>query len=223
MAVLKSGSKGNDVKKLQTDLNKLGAKPQLKVDGIFGPRTLEAVKAFQKKAKLKPDGQVGKLTLGAIRAGGALPEMGVPDYKAKLNRALVAKAHNLELAKMHSRFAKVVDVLEDEIKVKVPKAVKLLEGNQKHWDQIVKNSREIVAKQAEFEAIRLSHPDKAKKLAAECEKLRDQSGTIFKSQMQGNQKQADAIFKEARKKVREAAAKIDAELKALWENTNQKL
>ncbi len=88
--------------------------------------------------------------------------MGVPDYKAKLTRALASKAHNLGLAKMHSRFAK---------------AVKLLEGNKKHWDQIVKNSREIVAKQAEFEAIRLSHPDKIKKLAAECEKLRDHRKT----------------------------------------------
>ncbi len=70
MSVLKSGSKGNDVRKLRTGLNKLGATPKLKVDGIFGPKTLEAVKTFQKKAELKRDGQVGKLTLGAIRAGG---------------------------------------------------------------------------------------------------------------------------------------------------------
>lgn len=223
MSVIKSGSKGNDVKKLQTDLNKLGAKPKLKVDGVFGPKTLEAVKAFQKKAKLKPDGQVGKLTLGAIRAGGALPEMGVSDYKPRLNKALVAKAHNFELAKMHGRFAKAVDILEDEVKVKVPKAVKLLEGNQKYWDQLVKNAREVVAKQAEFEAIRLSHPDKAKKLADECQKLRDQNDAIYKNQMKANQKTADAVFREARKKVREAAAKIEAELKALWENTDAKL
>ena len=63
MAVLKSGSKGGPVKKLQEQLNKDGAKPKLNVDGIFGPLTKEAVKAFQKKSKLKADGIVGRMTL----------------------------------------------------------------------------------------------------------------------------------------------------------------
>lgn len=48
MASLKKGSKGSGVKDLQTNLNKAGAKPKLKVDGIFGPITEKGVKSFQK-------------------------------------------------------------------------------------------------------------------------------------------------------------------------------
>jgi putative chitinase len=50
--LLKKGSKGDDVKKLQ---EKLG----LSADGNFGPGTEEAVKAFQTKSGLTPDGLVG--------------------------------------------------------------------------------------------------------------------------------------------------------------------
>ena len=53
--VLKLGSRGNDVKLLQEKLN-------LKVDGIFGPLTEEAVKDFQRSNGLKVDGIVGANT-----------------------------------------------------------------------------------------------------------------------------------------------------------------
>ena len=53
--LLKIGSKGEDVKKLQSKLG-LGA------DGIFGKGTEEAVKAFQLKNQLTPDGLVGEGT-----------------------------------------------------------------------------------------------------------------------------------------------------------------
>jgi putative chitinase len=53
--LLKVGSKGEDVKKLQEKLS-LGA------DGIFGKGTEEAVKAFQTKRGLMPDGIVGEGT-----------------------------------------------------------------------------------------------------------------------------------------------------------------
>ena len=53
--LLKVGSKGEDVKKLQSKLG-LGA------DGIFGKGTEEAVKAFQLKNELSPDGLVGEGT-----------------------------------------------------------------------------------------------------------------------------------------------------------------
>ena len=53
--LLKVGSKGEDVKKLQ---QKLG----LSSDGIFGKGTEEAVKAFQLKNGLSPDGIVGEQT-----------------------------------------------------------------------------------------------------------------------------------------------------------------
>lgn len=54
--LLKYRMSGTDVKMLQT---KLGG---LKVDGIFGPMTLAAVKRFQSSHGLVPDGVVGPLT-----------------------------------------------------------------------------------------------------------------------------------------------------------------
>ncbi|MBL4936260.1 peptidoglycan-binding protein [Clostridium sp. YIM B02515] len=62
--VLKSGSKGNDVKTLQTLLNSNGYK--LSVDGIFGNLTLTAVKDYQGKNGLAVDGMVGPKTLAKI-------------------------------------------------------------------------------------------------------------------------------------------------------------
>ena len=53
--LLKIGSKGEDVKKLQAKLG-LGA------DGIFGKGTEEAIKSFQLKNELTPDGLVGEGT-----------------------------------------------------------------------------------------------------------------------------------------------------------------
>ncbi len=76
MKILKKGSKGPDVEKLQTTLNKTGAK--LEVDGKFGPATSEAVKKFQKKSGLKPDGVVGPNTSKAIESGGKPPKTDWP-------------------------------------------------------------------------------------------------------------------------------------------------
>ena len=59
--LLKIGSKGDDVKKLQSKLG-LGA------DGVFGKATEEAVKAFQLKNGLSPDGLVGEGTWGKLFA-----------------------------------------------------------------------------------------------------------------------------------------------------------
>lgn len=57
--VLRYGMKGGDVKSLQTLLG-------IKVDGSFGVKTLEAVKAFQKQKGLIIDGIVGANTIGAL-------------------------------------------------------------------------------------------------------------------------------------------------------------
>ena len=57
--VLKLGSRGKEVKLLQEKLN-------LKVDGIFGPLTEEAVKDFQRSNGLKVDGIAGANTLSKL-------------------------------------------------------------------------------------------------------------------------------------------------------------
>lgn len=57
--VLRKGSKGNDVKKLQKEVG-------TKADGIFGNNTRTAVIKFQKNNKLTADGIVGKNTAHAL-------------------------------------------------------------------------------------------------------------------------------------------------------------
>ena len=65
MTTIKNGSKGSDVVTLQAKLNSLG-KYGLIVDGIFGTKTEEAVKDFQKKNNLDVDGIVGTKTWSAL-------------------------------------------------------------------------------------------------------------------------------------------------------------
>lgn len=58
---IKKGSRGEDVVYLQKQLTLLGYSVGT-VDGIFGIKTLEAVKAFQAESKLTVDGVVGSKT-----------------------------------------------------------------------------------------------------------------------------------------------------------------
>lgn len=64
-AVLKQGNTGTDVKTLQKKLKNWGYYKG-SIDGIFGPKTKEAVKYFQRKNNLTVDGIVGKKTLSAL-------------------------------------------------------------------------------------------------------------------------------------------------------------
>jgi hypothetical protein len=55
-----------DVKWVQESLNKLGANPQLNVDGNMGPTTHDAIKQFQAAYGLEADGWMGPLTAAAL-------------------------------------------------------------------------------------------------------------------------------------------------------------
>lgn len=61
------GSPNDDVKALQSNLNTLGANPRLVEDGVPGPGTTAAVRAFQSAAGLPVDGVAGPVTLAAIK------------------------------------------------------------------------------------------------------------------------------------------------------------
>ena len=61
------GSKGADVARLQNYLNKYGYK--LTVDGDFGAKTQEAVRAYQRNNGLAVDGIVGTNTWSALQSG----------------------------------------------------------------------------------------------------------------------------------------------------------
>jgi len=62
---------GIDTAALQARLNTLGANPPLTVDGITGPKTDAAVKAFQASHGIEADGVVGPITLAALGMTGS--------------------------------------------------------------------------------------------------------------------------------------------------------
>lgn len=64
-ALSKYGSRGNEVRTIQTKLKRWGYYKG-NVDGIYGSQTLAAVKTFQKKNGLTVDGIAGKKTLEAM-------------------------------------------------------------------------------------------------------------------------------------------------------------
>lgn len=67
---------------LQNSLNRLGANPKLELDGIVGPATRNAVRAFQLAAGITVDGLTGPQTFAAIdkalAAGKPVPTLPVP-------------------------------------------------------------------------------------------------------------------------------------------------
>lgn len=65
--VLKFGSKGPEVARLQRELNaRLSPLPRLKEDGEFGRVTAQAVELFQRRAGLPSDGIAGPATLALL-------------------------------------------------------------------------------------------------------------------------------------------------------------
>ena len=82
MSVLKQGAKGPKVVELQTKLKQLGFISGI-VDGKFGPGTTKALMAFQKSKGLKLDGVAGPITMNALssaikKAGDKAPTNGSP-------------------------------------------------------------------------------------------------------------------------------------------------
>jgi len=69
--VLRVGDRGESVRQVQACLNRVSLNHQtiqrLTEDGIFGPRTFDAVVAFQRIFGLTPDGVVGPVTWGRLR------------------------------------------------------------------------------------------------------------------------------------------------------------
>ena len=65
MFLLRLGSRGSDVIRLQTALNALGYDCGA-ADGIFGVKTEAAVRRFQRAQQLAVDGVAGRMTWAAI-------------------------------------------------------------------------------------------------------------------------------------------------------------
>jgi N-acetylmuramoyl-L-alanine amidase len=65
LALSKRGSRGTEVRNIQSRLSKWGYNPGA-VDGIYGAKTEAAVKRFQRNNGLTPDGIAGPATLAKI-------------------------------------------------------------------------------------------------------------------------------------------------------------
>ena len=64
--LLKEGGKGEKIAALQKTLKSVGVDPG-NPDGVFGPKTKQAVTAFQKKMGLDTDGVVGPNTAKKLK------------------------------------------------------------------------------------------------------------------------------------------------------------
>ena len=67
IVTVRNGSQGQGVRAVQRQLNARGS--SLAVDGIFGPLTDTAVRAYQQRASVAVDGIVGPETWQALLAG----------------------------------------------------------------------------------------------------------------------------------------------------------
>ncbi|MEI2511963.1 N-acetylmuramidase family protein [Acinetobacter soli] len=107
MKLLKFGSKGIDVTRLQQLLIKNGMKGKsnkpLSIDGDFGESTEFAVIQFQKKSGIKVDGIVGETTLKALQ--------GVDVSKALKDADLTAGAKRLSISETVIRAIAEVETL----------------------------------------------------------------------------------------------------------------
>ena len=106
--LLKEGSNGEDVKKLQS---KLG----LNADGSFGPKTTEAVKSFQTKSGLTPDGIVGPNTWEKIMGQGIIAPQVAPQVGGL----------NLDKLKGHIPDAVIAQIPDTAAKFKIDTPLKL--------------------------------------------------------------------------------------------------
>lgn len=116
--MLTQGSRGNDVTKLQADLNRAYPRemPQLTTDGVFGPKTRDRVVKFQRdNPPLMPDGVVGPKTLARLAAfaqapgapppvGGITippspPAVGINKFQAEMRQEFEKKGAGAEFSK----------------------------------------------------------------------------------------------------------------------------
>lgn len=87
---LSCGSSGQEVKDLQTALNKAG-NYNLDIDGNFGPATQNAVKDYQQKNSLSVDGIAGEQTLGKLYAPAQTDGGGTAEAPAQAQQSTTPK------------------------------------------------------------------------------------------------------------------------------------
>lgn len=129
---LRVGDRGEQVAHLQQLLQDRGFNPG-PIDGSFGPRTLNAVRAAQSHYNLEVDGLAGRLTIGALRSdtgGGAaaaepvLPaESGLVFYRAGEGQAESAQQGRPVLSAGDSTTRQAIDPLIQAVGSLLPASV----------------------------------------------------------------------------------------------------
>ncbi len=198
MAVLKSGSKGNDVAAAQKLLNKVGAKPKLKEDGIFGALTEKATKSFQKTAKLRADGKIGPNTLAALKFGGALPVMPDMAFKDRVVSDVKNGAYANTLSKDINKAISQFETKLTLINKNLAETKQALELEVKDGNKRADVAKKLTAQIDIFEKSQTSDPAKAKKAAVQIDSLYKQWYDLFAHGGAGNWrgKYLDAAIKE---------------------------
>ena len=114
--VLRSGSRGGEVERLQLRLNELGYDPG-SADGIFGRGTKTAVQEFQKRNDLKADGEAGPQTLEILYSDSAvpMPKPRTENVLAGEVPLLVNKTHPVDEFLVPADLVKLGDVLDSKL------------------------------------------------------------------------------------------------------------
>jgi peptidoglycan hydrolase-like protein with peptidoglycan-binding domain len=177
---LKLNAKGADVKALQEQLNKAGAKPKLKADGVFGPVTEKAVMAFQKKQKLKADGVAGAKTM--VKLGGGAPgkqEKPVDWPYGDAVWSLKDSAREMrELLEKHKTKRTAMDLWQDDKQIATLRDVydknwKRLLDADKNWCRATERVAQL---QKSYEKLKKSSPESLKDVVSAAKKPFDVAG-----------------------------------------------
>ena len=213
MGLLKQGSKGKPVERLQTDLNRLGAKPKLKVDGIFGPLTKAAVQAFQKKAKMKADGAVGNLTEAAILMGGPLPEMTVTDGRILQKAAKAEQKNNAAYVNLMDKIMVEGIMLRKAVEGHRELGKKAVEKNKGYWVALFDVLTKLTKKQAQFDSLLLIAPKTAAKLVPQCEQLEREAEALVAQMM--------SAYKDISKDIDDVVSELSSRSKTITDHAGK--
>ena len=164
MATLKKGSKGKPVEEVQTLLNKSGTKPKLKVDGIWGPLTDNAFKAFQKKMKLKADGKADEESLATLRYGKPLPVFEA-NVAQRFAATLQIQMLNTTLVGDYNGLLASIAAFSNTYKRSMGRAWKKVSGNMALWNSVREYYLSIQKMEVDFYKHRLKDPKRAEDIA----------------------------------------------------------
>jgi len=122
-ASLRSGMRGAAVTQLQQALCKAGNKTMCgKLPDRYGPKTIKAVRAFQKQAKIKVDGIVGTGTAGKLM-GGAPGAAAAPAAPAAPEKPFGSQVLRRDLQMLSSQLGKL-SYINDEDMLKIHNIIK---------------------------------------------------------------------------------------------------